>query len=428
MKTTFIALGFPLIFLLSYQFFEQSEKPQKTTLSEQAQESYQPTASKNSEEGPAHRPVRKSRFREAWENLPDQNLNQKERFAIQMSLLQEWAAADMESALEAVLAEPWGGQASNDWSQDLLRSMELQMWAQSDLIAQLVNDNHFGHLGTSKLESAWFAALSFQDPAQLASLLPSFKDASFVEAVSHLRRDMEQHAPEIWQEIKNRKDLAPETLLKALNQQDPRGNYPGSRFVQELDREELLASYNTENPNLTRIITALLAEKNRESPFTSLQDIPTDQHSFYALQVIRNNKKATVVQDAVEQMIANQGWDEIRNNITTQSVDRLARNSDPAEVAAWAANLPQHDKARAVFQSGIKPYIQQQPEAAWTWLEEFETGLWRDRGFGELSQHALYRQGDPELSRRALEMIDEPAFKQEAEGWRSDWEEQQGNH
>ncbi|MGJ8725327.1 MAG: hypothetical protein ACSHYB_12275 [Roseibacillus sp.] len=428
MKTILIALSFPLVFLVSYQLSKAKTDPLGgKPPSEQVETTKNSPTSEKSAQFIPYQQTRQNRFRNAWDSLPKKDLSPKERRAVQMSLLQEWAAVDLEAALEAILSEPWGGQASNDWSSQLLRSLELEMWTQSDSIVQLLENNRFGPLENSKLEDAWIKALSIQEPDKLAAILPTLKDESFLKALGRLNHNLEEHLPAVWQQIKERKNLSPKALFQLMDRKDPFTDDPVPHLAEHLTKEELLSSYSSDNPNLNAIVNGLLAKQKREYPFNSIQEIPENQRSPYALQVLRAAKTAALAKDAVEQMIANEGWEEIANSATSKRIESFAKSSDSAEMAAWVANLPQREEARELFQLGIRPYLRQQPEAAWAWLEKFERGLWRDRGFGQISQHALYRQGDPELSQRALDMINDPTFKQEAEDWRSEWKERQGN-
>lgn len=99
---------------------------------------------------------------------------------------------------------------------------------------------------------------------------------------------------------------------------------------------------------------------------------------------------------------------------------------EPVELDAWAVNLPQCKETAKLFHRGVERYIQEEREAAWDWIAEFDDGMWRDRAYAEFSQQSLNHFNDPEKSEEALNMISDPKLQREAWSWRRGWENKSG--
>ncbi len=104
----------------------------------------------------------------------------------------------------------------------------------------------------------------------------------------------------------------------------------------------------------------------------------------------------------------------------------LAAQMGASQLAEWVADLPPRKETTEMFHRGVEPFIRQDRQAAWEWMSGLEDGTWRDRAFAEYSQQALNRFNDPAASRKALDQVQDPAFKASAEGWRKDWEQRTG--
>ena len=427
MRTLLLAISLPAVAVVSYLCF------QAVPSSEPSQDDF-----KTSGSPPTTSPsktditLKKKKplgqvYQDAWDEIPSRKLSYYERRNLQKALLKEWAEVDLKAALDALLAESWGGQASQNEASFFLESLREQFKNQSAAVNLWLAEGHFGLLEERQIKGMLFEVLG-ENPDELTALLPELDNADFLEALKVLgRRSTEERIDEIWTQLKER-SLGANAFQLEGDQNDPfrPSNSILSELAKKLSQEELLASYDQGGEDFRRMITQILTKKlSGSEAFEFAESIPQHSRNEFILQEIHRNRSISNFQQGIEALIKNEAWEVISDKQLSSQLTRISERQDAAELAGWVANLPQREEVTEIFHRGVERYLRENPDEGWNWLSEFESGTWRDRGFAELSQQALYSIEDPELSRRALEQIEDPALKEVAEGWRAKWESNQ---
>jgi hypothetical protein len=140
----------------------------------------------------------------------------------------------------------------------------------------------------------------------------------------------------------------------------------------------------------------------------------------------KDNDKPENTPGLVDLLIEEDAWAKVEQLETVQQLQKFARNGGARDVAEWASTLPVREETTELFHRSVEPYFSESLEDSRTWLVDIPPGVWRDRALAEFSQVALNVHRNSRASRWALEQIGDDDFKQEAEGWRSQWEKRTG--
>lgn len=373
-----------------------------------------------------HRHLKSSEFQAAWDALAEQDLGRSERLRWQKQIVTDWAEVDPEAAIQAILDEPWdNGQRGRSDVTVLLNAVvsnsikegSLQLWT-------LLDNGVFGAIGTSKVKGVWFETLAKENADLFLDFLPSLDSRDLAKAleggVHSLSRD---ELLGVWEVLGSRgaEGIARNNALVLSS---------GNR----LSSSELYALIKSEDEGVARLAVGALARKRKNSqevsdPLEDLAAVPDALRPDLAFAFLTNGvRKMETLEASVGELVSAERWDLVSGKSIPQQIKKFGRNlssDESADLAAWAANLPQSKEVQALYLAGLDSYLKQNPQGAWGWMMDFEPGLWRDRGFAAMSQKALHHFRDPELSRRSLDQIADPAFQAEAEKWRGNWEAKQ---
>ena len=371
----------------------------------------------------------------AWQALPDQKLSLQDRIATQKRLLREWAKVDLPGAMEAALSEAWDADV-NQW---LGSGTGPLTGAFGEAFAEdpegswlLIQSGKFG-VGASLLRRSWYEAVADKDPLLLIRMHSEVPYSDLQTAITLLRNhryDVQEDYPEIAKSL-----LAlPQGLVKdsdIIAFLPPQNFAEISTALKEIDDFESREASLLIHQLASKFRIYKLGEKNSEA-LTSLRKqldgLPDGVQGKFLLNVLTGNDSqnfsggevaGTGTLAVLDLMVEGNDWEELSSaNVLNRF--KYQTNELPAEeVAAWAVALPERAELAEIFQSGVSNYMSENLESSWDWVQEFPSGLWRDRALAEYSQQVLRNNKDYQSSRRALDAIEDADFRAIAEDWRS---------
>jgi hypothetical protein len=387
--------------------------------------------SRTGRETPKIGSLRSEDYRRAWAAVASKELSLLDRRSLQAGLLERWAEVDLESALQAAMAEAW----DNDYSPNMselgtaghpLVSAFAKAFAERPLDAwELINSGKFG-VGAHILRERWVTSVAAKDGVLLVSMLAEVP-ASMREFAINRAMEEAKTRPEVLQTILAKLLALPpgeesESWLKMAASNLPDGGDPVALREQWLNSQE--------GPSTTLALMSWGASLRRADAATLLMEwkgIPEARRGEAAKAMLSPmNYESKALTTAIDLAMQAGEWDFLAAKAPEQ-LRQNAHHTDPVALAEWAMNLPERPETVELFHRAVDRYIGDDLPRAKGWLEEMEPGDWqRERGLAEYSQQALRRHQDPEASRWALDQITDPALKQAAEGWRQDWERETG--
>jgi len=426
--TIAIAAGIALAATLSGKRSAYSAAP--------AEEETQAGKPASTHESRSRRPsvVRKPRaedFKQAWDAVASKALPISDRVRLQKNLLEKWAEVHLEGALDAAMAEAWDNDRSPGF-EVLGTSGNLYMEAFRKAFADrpldswaLISSGRYG-VGSEILRKQWVTSVSASDGVTVISMLgempKGLKEFAVDQAMRSAETNPERQAALLAKLLEYPSDQQTERWLKRASAFLPADGDPvvlreqwstlpaGSQRT--LAMMKWGASLKKADDAALREEWAHVPEAERTAAVDTLLT-PTATEPKSLLTIIDLAMEAgewtTVFQKGQE----NLRWH--------------SSGMDSVKLATWATTLPERPETVEIFHRSVDRYIREDMPRAREWLEQMEPGDWhRERGLAEYSQQALRRHNDPEASRWALDQIADPALKQQAEGWRRDWERETG--
>lgn len=118
--------------------------------------------------------IRSEDFRRAWEAVATTEQSLQERILLQISLLERWAEVDLETALDAAMAEPWDNDLGwvqwSSFEHPLADSFD-KVFADRPLDTwTLITSDKYG-VGTQLLRREWLSAVSAKNGPLVISML-----------------------------------------------------------------------------------------------------------------------------------------------------------------------------------------------------------------------------------------------------------------
>lgn len=370
---------------------------------------------------------RGSEYARAWKALRTAKLTTKERLATQRELLRAWSEVDLNSALEAALAEAWDSDGAGyyDLTGPLLDVFSAAFATHPEEGWDLITSRQYG-LGTGMIRNVWIRAVGEKDPLFLASRLGQLSWRDRQRALDACQMGMLRAGGETGAKMIELLAGLPDEVISArkvaeFSEMAGVGTDPARL------REEI-ASATT--PRMAQIKAAMLGAALASGPVSEIEagtrDLPEQAHAEAIWAALTNRMpkpgEATALLDL---LVADQAWDKFENSTTVEILHSAIEGEGKAageSIAQWATTMPVRKETTELFHRSVETYLRDNMQESRAWIGTIEETAWRDRAYAEYSQQALNAHKDPEASRWALDRIQDQKFKAEAEGWRSRWE------
>lgn len=372
-----------------------------------------------------------SEYARVWKAVGNGKYTTRERIRLQRDLLKSWAGVNLAAAVEAALGEAWDRDGAGDFDpcgplldvfSEALANNPLEGW-------EMVRGRQFG-VGTGMLRRVWMEAVGTKDPLFLAERLGelSWRDRDHALAICHKalqNRSDGVAADDLFKVLAGFPDewVSAEQLMEFVPMQDG-----PAEDAAELKQEIIRLARDDER--LAKVKAMLLGKrlsgKGPDEIAEEVADLPEGVRAEAVWAAFKDNDKPENCPGLVDLLIAEDAWAKVEQVETVQQLQKYARNGGAREVAEWATSLPVRKETTELFHRSVEPYFSESLESSQAWLIKIPRGVWRDRAFAEFSQVALNGHRNSRASRWALEQIGDDDFKQEAEGWRSQWEKRTG--
>ena len=367
-------------------------------------------------------------YARAWKALRTAKLPTGERIRMQRELLKQWAALDLEAAIEAALGEAWDKDDGEyyDPTGSLLEVFADEFGKDPAGTWEMLRGRQFD-VATGMLRHVWIGALGTKDPVFLASKLGELSWRDREKALNSCRRGFKP-GTESGEKLFETLARLPEEVVSA---DDLVAFSTGGRLDGTPDelKQEIL-SLGPDEQRMAKVLAIqwgrMLASLGVAEIETQLASLPEGLRSEVVWAAFNSTDSAESTL-GLATMLADQGaWQKLEQRETTGMIQHIARNGAAQEVADWATTLPVRKETIELFHRSVDRYLNQNMEGAREWLANIPPGVWRDRAYAEYSQQALNAHNNPEASRWALDQIGDTGFKSEAESWRSQWEKRTG--
>lgn len=375
-------------------------------------------------------PLERSRFRAAWNALPDQDLTKSERLDTQRRMLAEWARIDLAAAMDAALTVPWDNSSTMTGPVASLFSNVFQEDAERSW--NLINSGRYG-LGAAFYRNVWINNVSQSDPLLVVECMPegSWRDRNRMIAQLHTFNAKDpQMLARIGDALRAQPDdivtaahlqkLVPQPSLEEIQEQAAKMEDFSSRDGQVLTSQLIKAQSErlkaqSDPAAVAAAVTEVMATLPHQGQGEFIYQVLSK--SLAAEKSKTGGRQALAV---VDLLVAGEHWDYLDDPYTQRKVSR-AIGVPPVERAGWAVTLPDREETLTLFHQSVKEYVSQKPDEAWQWIEALPKGTWRDHAFGEFSLRATGKRKDYEGSRRAIDQIADPEYRAYIEQRRPDW-------
>ncbi|HEY1123030.1 MAG TPA: hypothetical protein VGE67_15565, partial [Haloferula sp.] len=380
--------------------------------------------------------VRKPRtgdFKAAWDAVASKSLTFSERMRLQRDLLEKWAEVDLQGALDAAMAEAWDndynpgfemlGTSGNLYIEAFRKAFAdrpLDSWA-------LISSGRYG-VGTEILRKQWITSVAAIDGPMVLSVIgdmpngTSAKEFAVEEAMRSAATNPDRQAA-----------VLAKLLELPADEQTERWIQKSSAYLPTDGDPAALRGEWTALPAGTQRTLAIMkwAASLKMADDAALRDewshVPVEGRAGAVDALLSSTSYDTKSLLTILDLTMEAGqW----TKLSKEGHEKLIFNSagiEPVKLAEWAVKLPEREETVELFHRSVDRYISEDMPRAKEWLEQMEPGDWhRERGLAEYSQQALRSHNDPEASRWALDQISDPALKEKAEGWRRDWERENG--
>ena len=372
----------------------------------------------------------RSRFRAAWNALPDQKLSKRERLETQRRMLAEWAKIDLAGAMDAALTVPWDDSSSLSGPvasvfADAFRANPEESW-------DLIQSGGFG-LGSAFFRNVWINNVCQSNPLLVAEVMPEGSWRDRERMITQLQKlgasdpgvraalvDALRAQPDDVVTAAHLQKLLPPPSLEEMQERaagmDDFSGREGQLLILQLMKSRSEEIKEQRDPaELTALVSETMAILPHEAQGRFLYQIMG--RSLASEDGETGGRQAMAL---VDLLVDGEHWDYLDDAFTKRRVSRAAA-VPPDERAAWAVTLPELDEANTLFHQSVKDYVSKKPAEAWQWIEGLPQGRWRDHAYGEFSLRAINNRKDYEASRRALDQIVDLEYRSYMEQRRPDW-------
>jgi hypothetical protein len=167
-----------------------------------------------------------------------------------------------------------------------------------------------------------------------------------------------------------------------------------------------------------------LGDKTIEEVISAIADLPGTLKKEVLWSNLNSGLSRTGAEltGLLDLLVSENSWDKLEKREVADMILRSSKEEDARQIADWVTTIPYRKETTQMFHRGVETYLRDNMEASKEWIASIPSTDWRDRAYAEYSQQALNVKKDPAASRWALDHIQDPAFKTEAEGWRKNWE------
>ena len=372
-----------------------------------------------------------SEYARAWKAVRNGKYTTRERIKLQRDLLARWADVDLRAAVEAALGEAWDrdGSPYYDPCGPLLDVFATALARNPQEGWSMIRGRQFG-VASGMLRRVWMEAVGMRDPQFLARRMGelSWRDREQALEICHTAVQSGSGAAtknDLFKILAGFPDeiVTSAQLIKFANDQEsPVVDLARMKedIVRLADNDDRMAKVKA------MVFGMALASLPADQIEEEIEGLPDGMREEAVWAAFKEAHKADSVLGLLDLLIEEEAWTRVEQRETVQQLQKVARGGDSQEVAEWATTLPVRKETTELFHRSIEPFLTENWGSAIDWLAELPTGTWRDRAYAEYSQVALNLHQNSRVSRWALNQINDPDFKDEAEGWRSQWEKRTG--
>ncbi|GAA5482191.1 hypothetical protein [Haloferula sargassicola] len=363
------------------------------------------------------REARIDAYRAAWAALIKEPLTMGARINAQVKLLREWAAYDLDSAIEAYLGEAWDAQQDG---RIFLYNPLAQAFSEAFTKQPIESWNALGRnlMAKQLLAQNWMFAQLDKEPNLVASMLgemPESVQGDFIRALNY------QFTPSVKEEL-----LATMAAKGEPGQVEKWMSHLYLETSEGGDPQLLFEEWSKapEGGDRIREMAAWAHSIRRMDPeaFSAQWDkVPeADRGQAARLLLSQVDHRSPALLDAIEVAVEAGEWKALGAGVADKlrgfEVDRTA-------LAEWALGLPPREEVRGIFNLSISEMLLNDPVGGRQWLEALPAGDWhRESGFVEMMLGNLWVRGNVAEAQRAIDSITDPRLKEEAIKARYDWQ------
>ena len=362
---------------------------------------------------------RSKAYRDAWEELLHRGLSVTELEALQTKLLAEWVEVDPEAAVGAALIAlgQSGRYASNT---GLLSAFTRKIRDQPGIFWPMIKDKRFG-LKTAFFQHHWIDVVGGNDPDLLLGYLDEFSAPVKSKAIKSVLDGLKDDP------VKTRGVIARLALLP---------DNPASRAMwkaagMQISKQglEAMAKGLTEakTPAEEAIYLQGLSSFSGWMPKEigalgeQLESLPEAMAKKAALAVLGETYFPDAIIDVADLLMAQGDWETLSKSVPIR-MHQAVSSRNPEAVLAWAADLPERKETEDLYRTTIRSHINEDPAKARGWIEAMPAGWKRDNALTEYVNSSLHTRNDPAAAQWAMEMIEQPGFRETAGGMKAEWE------
>lgn len=369
-------------------------------------------------------------FARAWKAMPYAKLSTSERVKAQRELLMRWAEQDLTSAIDAALGEAWDGDDQDFGGTGPLLGCFTEAFAKNPEESwDLIKSKRFG-IASGMLRQVWIQSAGEKDPLFLAAHIGELSWRDTQVALNACQVDVEGSGKSGTRDAVF-KILArlPEDVV-STEQLLTFATPPDGTVIDPAAMKDEILKLGSGDERLAKAKAMLLglaiSSKSSREIADEIQSMPKalGDEVLWAAFKGGNNPETTL--GTMDLLIEDGAWSKVEQRDTVGQLQRIARNGGAEAVADWALTMPVRKETTELFHRSVEMYLRDNMDDARDWMTAIPPGIWRDRAFAEYSQQALNAHKDPAASRWALDQIADPAFKNEAASWRSQWEKRTG--
>ena len=367
-----------------------------------------------------------SEYARAWKALRGGIYTTRERVRVQRDLLERWAEVDLAAAIEAALGEAWDrdGGSEFDPSGPLLDVFSEAFAKNPQEGWDMIRGRQFG-VGTGMLRRVWMEAVGMSDPLFLANRIAglSWRDQPLALGLCHAAvRSGAGGATQA--ELFRILAALPPGMVSAEQLMEFTPPPDGPPDVAAMKQEILLAG---DDDRMVKVKAHLLGVALAGSPPDEIADQTADLPPAIRVEAVwaafTEADTAECLLGLADLLVDEEAWEKLDQPETARRFQEIAGMGAARELADWAVTLPVRQETLELFQRAVGVFLAGNLEASGRWLGALPDGVWRDQAHAEFSQAALRVHNNSGASRWALNRIGDKDFKNEAEDWRSQWEE-----
>ncbi len=354
-------------------------------------------------------------FLRAWRLLSQEPLAPEARMTAQGALLKEWAAVDLDGAIQAYMGEAWDSRYPGTvaFISEPLRNALFNAFSERPMESwkALKRDKMTMQL----LGSTWNLAMRYKDPGMMIAMIGEMPANLQADAVENLVVH-EKHDALLDQLAKAATPEQAERWMMAAYIRAPKGGDPAAlsaKWIEQAAGGERIHGMAAWASTLRRAELAAFA--------TEWDKVPeADRGQAARLLLAPLNKDSPALLFAIDRAIEAGEWQALSQGVAEKLNEWKGMDRDG--LAEWAMDLPAKPELIAIYQQAISKKLLDDPVAGRAWLEQLPEGDWhRECGFVELASRALRDHKDEAAAQRAIDAITDPEARHAAEKARYDW-------